>query len=795
MRFDNEKLFISLVKKSGLNLYLGAGFSVYAYNENDEPLPLGNKINERLIEQFELKTSRKYTLSQTCQKIKKNNKDALERVLKDTYRVKSFENVYLNLNRLPIKNIITLNIDNLIEKIYEDKSSEKTVADSNITGSLEKNNVINLYKLHGSVTYPIGSDMSFTDKELTDLFVRKPGLFQTVSVKLASAPTLFWGTSFGDNNSLELICQSETNAKSELQKWIVVYPSDNAEEFIEDLEDLDFNIIVADTKELIEYLCSLSFATQEKVHKYIYKEYRTKFPTNFICKELKNASVRRPVMDFFSGAEPVISDILSYNVKHTSYFNQCIQTILSKRITLITGIPGCGKSTLLMQLAFCDELDGRKFWFSSMLKEEAEKLVKLVKDDKNVTVFFDNLYSNVEAFEILKAGNNIRLVLAERALNYEYVKKFLSISSDSIVDISNLNPNDIQNICASMNKSSRDAMQLMKKNENISLLEIVFYVSTNSQIKERITGYIKDLECFKDEHLKIDLLELYTLVNYTSSCNIPITMDMLYFYFSDMIDSYEDIIYALEKMNKIIVETSDENLKVDNSQNYLMMRSKLFAERSISLIPSKVFANVLNRFLDRVNPHIIYRYDIFKKKAYDADFTGRAFSKEAGIKFYDRLLLQNKNPYVRHQYAIFLQRKNDINLAWEQIDRAYTECQKKIFSIANTHAIIMFEKNMAVEAEVENDLRIQKNTIERSFTTLEYCMSQDVRVSYHALTYARNAIRYYEKFGKDDFSNRYIECAIEQLQAILESKEYLYRPAQREMNNLYIELRKIKQIL
>ena len=171
------------------------------------------------------------------------------------------------------------------------------------------------------------------------------------------------------------------------------------------------------------------------------------------------------------------------------------------------------------------------------------------------------------------------------------------------------------------------------------------------------------------------------------------------------------------------------------------------------------------------------------------------FSKEAGIKFYDRLLLQNKNPYVRHQYAIFLQRKNDINLAWEQIDRAYTECQKKIFSIANTHAIIMFEKNMAVEAEVENDLRIQKNTIERSFTTLEYCMSQDVRVSYHALTYARNAIRYYEKFGKDDFSNRYIECAIEQLQAILESKEYLYRPAQREMNNLYVELRKIKQIL
>lgn len=795
MRFDNEKLFVSLVTKHGMNLYLGAGFSVYAYNDDDEPLPLGNEINRRLIDLFQLKKSRTYTLSKSCQKIKKDNKDALERVLKETYKVKSFDKTYLKLNRLPIKNIITLNIDNLIERIYEDENSTKSIADNNIIGNLEKNNVVNLYKLHGSVTYPMGSDMSFTDKELTDLFVRDTGLFNTVSVKLSSAPTLFWGTSFGDNNSLELICQSEAYSKSTIPKWIVVYPSENMEDFIEDLEDLGFNIIVADTKDLIEYLCSLSFASPERVKGYVYKEYRMNFPANFICNELERSSVRRPVIDFFSGAEPVISDILSSNVKRTNYFNQSLQTILSKRITLITGIPGCGKSTLLMQLAFCKELDGRKFWFNSIIKQEAEKLVKIVKDDKNVTVFLDNLYSNVDAFEILKASPNIKLVLAERALNYEYVKRFLSISSDSIVDVSNLTANDVQNICASMNKSSSDAITLMEKNENISLLEIVFYVSTNSQIKERIVGYIKDLEAFKDEQLKIDLLELYTLVNYTSSCGIPITMDMLYFYFGDSIENYEDILYALKKMNKIIVETADEELKIDDSQNYLMMRSKLFAERSINLIPADVFAHVLNEFLDRVSPHIIYRYDIFKRRAYDADFTRRAFSKAEGIRFYEKLLLQNKNPYIRHQYAIFLQRKNAINLAWEQIDQAYTECQKKIFSIANTHAIIMFEKNMAVEARNEKDLDIQKNTIERSFATLEYCMSQDIRVSYHALTYARNAVRYYEKFGKDEFSERYLECAMEQLNSILESKEYLYRPVQREMKNLLNELREVKQIL
>lgn len=774
MRFDNEALFVSLVSNYGMNLYLGAGFSVYADNEAGEKLPLGNEINKHLIDVFGLKTNREYTLSKSCQKIKKDNKDALERLLKETYRVKSFDKMYTGLCRLPIKNIITLNIDNLVERIYEDESSTKIIADNNITGPLEKNNVVNLYKLHGSVTYPMGSDMSFTDKELTDLFVREPGLFNTVSLKLSSAPTLFWGTSFGDNDSLELICHSEIYSKSATPKWIVVYPLDNVEDTIEDLEDLGFNIVVADTKELMEYLCSLSFAASTKVKKYVYREYRENFPANFICNELEHSSVRRPVMDFFSGAEPVISDILSSNVKRTSYFNQILQTIFSKRVTLITGIPGCGKSTLLMQLAFGKEIDGRKFWFNSIIKQEAEKLVKLIKDDKNVTVFLDNLYSNVDAFEVLKGSSNIKLVLAERALNYEYVKRFLSISSDAIVDVSNLAASDIQNICLSMNKSSSDAIALMEKNENISLLEIVFFASTNAQIKERISGYIKDLAEFKDEKLKIDLLELYTLVNYTSSCGIPATMDMLYFYFGDLIENYEDIIYALKKMNKIIVETTDEELKIDESQDYLIMRSKLFAEKSIFLIPPEIFAHVLEKFLDKVSPHAIYRYDIFKRKAYDADFTRRAFSKTRGIQFYEKLLLQNSNPYVRHQYSIFLQRKGDINLAWEQIDRAHTECQKKIFSIANTHAIIMFEKNMAVEAKNEKELDIQKNTIGRSFSTLEYCLSQDIRVSYHALTYARNAIRYYEKFGKDEFSESYIDSATVQLNSIIDSKEYIY---------------------
>ncbi len=64
------------------------------------------------------------------------------------------------------------------------------------------------------------------------------------------------------------------------------------------------------------------------------------------------------------------------------------------------------------------------------------------------------------------------------------------------------------------------------------------------------------------------------------------------------------------------------------------MRSKLFAEKSFSVIDASIISNVMNKFLDKVGNHIIYRYDIFKRRAYDADLTKKAFD----LKRRDRVL-------------------------------------------------------------------------------------------------------------------------------------------------------------
>lgn len=788
-RFDKQKLFENYINEYGLNLFLGAGFSVMATNKYGETLPLGKEINERLIDYFELDKNRGFSLSQTCQKIRNSKSDALDMFLKDVYNVEKYNPLYGALTRVPVKNIITTNIDNLIEKIYDNSKLFK-LSDTSINGELLKKNFVSLYKIHGSVTYPTNKELLFSVEELNSLFLNNKPIFDTVSYKLASMPTLFWGTGVLEGNILQLIIKSKYFNNYNLEKWVVIYSDKTNDSVIGDYEDMGFNIILSDTKEMLEYLDGLKLVDVGKIKDNDYEIY---FPNNFVSDNLINKSFKRPVVEFFSGAEPIISDIVSANVVKTKYYGELLNKIIGGDKTMITGTPGSGKSTLLMQLAFSNDITGIKFWFDSIIKEEAEKLVKIVNNDGQVYVFVDNLYNNAEAVDVLSKSKNINLIVAERQLNYEYVKRILNFSNDRVVDISDLNDNDIQRICRAMNKPNLSALKLIENNENISLFEIVYYVNKSYLILDRIKEYVKELRNYNEINLKLNLLELFTLINYTSYCGVPCSMDMLFFYYSSSDIKYNDILYALSKMNKIIVETEND-IEFDKSQDYLAVRSKLFAEKSLFEIDKETLGKVLSKVLENVSQEIICRYDVFKKKAYDADLTVRAFSKKEGIEFYEKILVNNKSPYVRHQYAIFLQRKLDYTLSWKQIDQAYTDSNQKIFTIANTHAIITFEKNI-LSTVPDNQIGILKETIKRSFDTLEYCIDKDVRVNYHILVYARNAIKYFEKYGKDEFSSHYISVAINQIQLLFNSKDYIFYKTKRELRELLDNLIRINNQL
>lgn len=103
VRFDNEPLFREFVSKYGMNLFVGAGFSTYAYNEQRETLPLGIAISDRLCEKFSIDKTKYETLGKVCQKIKREQEDAFTLMLRDTYKVKRYDPAYSCLYRLPMR--------------------------------------------------------------------------------------------------------------------------------------------------------------------------------------------------------------------------------------------------------------------------------------------------------------------------------------------------------------------------------------------------------------------------------------------------------------------------------------------------------------------------------------------------------------------------------------------------------------------------------------------------------------------------------------------------------------------
>ncbi len=125
MRFENQKAFEKLITNNGMNLFLGAGFSVLSYDKEDTKLMLGFELKEYLIKHFELEKYKSYSLPKIASHLKRTRKSDLYYILKDKYFVDSFSHKYNCITKLPINNIFTTNIDNLCESVLVQRELDK----------------------------------------------------------------------------------------------------------------------------------------------------------------------------------------------------------------------------------------------------------------------------------------------------------------------------------------------------------------------------------------------------------------------------------------------------------------------------------------------------------------------------------------------------------------------------------------------------------------------------------------------------------------------------------------------
>ncbi len=247
LKIENSASLSESLKRE-MNLFVGAGFSIYAKDKNGSALLTGPELVAALCKEFAHPSLVSHALPLVSQIIKSKDRARFNDFLVQRFRVVDFDQRHLSIGKLGIARIFTTNIDDLFLRLFE-KNSDRHLNDLVLQGaSFRDRSAVEFLPLHGSVSYP-EPDFTFTPIEIASAFSNNPTQFQYLVSSLAKSPTLFLGYSFQDAGALQSLNLSFTSGVQEKQRWIQLKKEDDSA--VEYFRPLGFNIIVGDTDEVL----------------------------------------------------------------------------------------------------------------------------------------------------------------------------------------------------------------------------------------------------------------------------------------------------------------------------------------------------------------------------------------------------------------------------------------------------------------------------------------------------------------------------------------------------------------
>lgn len=766
MEIQNENSLIHAMK-TGINVFVGAGFSLYAYDKKKQNLPSGNGLADELKSMFNVKAS---SLSMISTILQRKAKTEFKAFLTERFSVDSYKSFYNNLNLVNVKSYFTTNIDNLIPKIVSAENSKRFINDLLVNGENADANRINYLPLHGCVENP-ENEYVFDVQSLATTFGNNSRIWSYLSNACEKNPTIFWGYSYSDNSVIQALSSYRTFENAQKEKWILLYnPTDDQIEFY---EALDFTIIKGEIKEFLELLPNILDNEELSGKKNEEEEIRDIFKNNLVPLDNRN-QVSRPIIDFFRGQVPIWSDILSNKIYRVSYYKQIQDSIYNQnRQTIVIGAPVSGKTTLAMLLAYNVQFEGVKLMYSGLTLSKVDFILKILGNLKAL-IFVENFTDNIEAFLKLSQAKNITVVGVDRSQFYSTVSHMLTPQMFDIINVTELSDNDIQGVFNSVPVEIKaSSMKTKRKSKDIyaadSIYEFVIRNIKGQNIVERYKKIIHDLE-----HDDSNLMEFLLLCAYMHKCRVPLSIEVAYSYFSD-IYNYQDVLEMKDELEDMLSEFEGSNDLLDSSIEYYYPRTYFIAEAILKYSSPLLLKKIMSKVIDNVPKYLIYNFKTFRKFAFDSLLTAKAFVDwKDGMDFYkSAYLYDNENPYVLQQGALFLSKKKQYQEAFKWIDKAINSTNDKYFSIRNSHAIILFDANY--ELELNNMVEEQ---LDRSMEILHKCYHDDSRKIFHAIVYADQAERYFIKANSEKTIN-YLQQAKKWLKEESSNNSWNYELKQR----------------
>jgi len=773
MQIQNEALFRHSLSE-GINLFLGAGFSVLAEGDNKK-LPVGDDLKLELLDHFKRKKPSALNLAQLCQILSSTNKDELVNFFKARFTVTKFSPSYNELEKANIKAIFTTNIDDLVFNIFKD-SYKYYINDIQLRGPvISGSNAIDYVALHGSVAYP-DADFAFSPIEIASSFERDKDKWFGYIGRIQTTPTLYWGYRVEDAGVLQALAKESTRGRKKADAWIVLRKND--EEAIEYYSSLGFQIIISETEELLKYIGANTAASTLTQNNYtlgnIFREYQ--------IPQLATVPVRS-LTEFFLGAEPTWYDIYSGKLHETAHFAAAKNSILGSKHVVLIGGPVTGKSTLLKQLAIGLTGLGTSFYINEITPEKAKLLVRDI-DNKNskVLAFIDNAADASEAIQILIKSKNIKIVATERDYIFDSVSHRFPTRSFKLLDVSGLSEIDTQAVQNSIPNDVKRKLFSQSDDQLASGAEPTFFdvitaTITENSLADRFINAIKSMKLsMPAEH------DVLLMACYLHACRVPTSVDIASAFVRNFNLSAMEAFNILESMGSLL--SPYEGTLADSEQAFYVPRSRAVAEVVMSRVPAHDLRRMLEMFHSEVSPTKISRYDIFRRAAYDARTIGRAFPKwEDGLGFYDVAFRRDPTHSLKQQGALYLSQKKNYELAFSWIDEARGMTGHNNPTIRNSYAVILFAANYDKMATPE-----VLATLDESMEILQKCYDDDYRKVYHAKIFAEQAIKYSRKFPDSKKLTTYLDKGESWLDAELKN-----RPGDRWMRNLLRQIKKLNR--
>lgn len=725
MFIQNENNFKQALH-NGINLVVGAAFSILAKDSNGDNLPTGSQLMDELNKRFNRHGNDLPRLSAI---LKTKYPAEFKDFLSARFTVDDIgDSDYLNLNGISVEYIFTTNIDNLIPKIIDNRE-DRYLWDLRVNGESCDDGAIKYAPLHGNVDNPT-KDYIFTPNEISTIYDNAPRIWNYLSTAVEKHPTLFIGYGYNDSSLISALSNERNSlVKSHKEKWIVLHePDEETQEFF---EALNFNIIKSDTKAFLHNLPYL-LAKQSSDESNADKDILDLFKGNHVPKTMVGLPARS-LIHYFKGMEPTWGDILTRNIVQTSHVKNVLNSILNRsKHSIITGAPLCGKSTVVMQAVMEAKGFSRKLWFNDMTVTKADYLYKNLKD-QNILIMIENVADDIDAFEILAKSKSIKIVGIARSFDLGACEHKLSSDKCDILNVTEIEDKDLYSVFDSLPVSSRRDKPIIAhesaKYKKDTIFEFVLKNIKGQSIEDRYKEILENA----DE----DQVEFLILCAYMHYCRVPLSVDVAISYFSDRY-SYVKILSLQEELDDLLKELDGEEYQ---DMDYYYPRSSYLAQVILDNSPKEAKRRVYSGVIERVPQMQIPNYRNFRRRAFDHRLIRKAFNRwEDGKAFYEAAYkYDNYNAYVLQHEALYLADKKQYGQAFGLIDRAKNQAPDASFTIRNSHAIILFDANY--ESSDESAYK----SLDESMEMLAKCYKSDMRKYFHAEVFAKQAMRYYKK--------------------------------------------------